>query len=141
MSQLTPHANPIRLVIAVANPDMRAGLKELLELDPLIRVAGGASNGFEALKLCDELAPDLVLLDVIMPVCDGVIGTRLIKGSCPTIKVLLIIEMGNEPKNKYALQSGADGYLQLPVEGPKLRTVIKEMITGVAHLDGETFIP
>jgi DNA-binding NarL/FixJ family response regulator len=140
MNQHTPQIRMIRVVIAANDPGIRAGLYTLLESILKIQVAGCASTGFEALHLCDRLAPDLVLMSLFMPVCDGVIGTRLIKSSCPKVKVLLIAWMEEAQNLNYALLSHADGYIFKPVGADKLGTAIYNTIHGIPQFDDEVFI-
>jgi DNA-binding NarL/FixJ family response regulator len=120
---------------------MREGLKELIEFDSGFEVIGCASHGIEALKLCDLLKPDLALISMDMPICDGFIGTRLIKSSQPAIKVLLINWKGDDTLHNYMFLSGADGYLFISVEIPKLRAVMKAVTAGIKFCDEEVLIP
>ena len=72
----------IKVVLVDDQPILREGIKKLLEQDKEIRVVGCAGNGRAALKLCQQFLPHVVLMDVEMPICDGVEGTRLIKARC-----------------------------------------------------------
>lgn len=103
----------ISLRILVVDDDalIRDSLKILLELEEDFTVAGLASNGQEALDKCRELQPDLVLMDIRMPVMDGVLGTRRIKEQFRHIKVVLLTTFKDEEYIKEAMQSGAEGYI------------------------------
>ncbi len=69
---------------------MREGLKLLVNSQPDMETVGEASNGREALRLAQELAPDLVLMDVTMPVMNGLKATKALKAACPRVKVLAL---------------------------------------------------
>lgn len=80
----------IRVLVADDQPVIRDGLKFILEQDSEISVVGCASNGIEAFELCGSLNPDLVMMDIVMPVCDGVEGTRMIKEKYGSIKIIIL---------------------------------------------------
>ncbi|BCB05215.1 response regulator [Bacillus sp. KH172YL63] len=90
---------------------MRDGLATILDLRSEIDVVGVASNGKEALEKAEELQPDLVLMDIRMPVADGVEGTRLITSAYPDIKVLMLTTFNDSELIFKALEEGASGYL------------------------------
>ncbi|MCL6591611.1 MAG: response regulator [Firmicutes bacterium] len=127
MNQPIPPTPAIRIVIVGGSPET-AGLCELLEFNPLIKVIGSADHAIAALKLCDNLKPDLVVMTLMSPVCDGVIGTRLLKSCIPEIKVMLIVRMEEREMLNYAHLARADGCLLLPVSFEKIFTAIKNII-------------
>lgn len=90
---------------------IREGLKILLELEADFQVVGTASNGQEALEMCRREKPDLVLMDIRMPVMDGVLGTKLIKSQFKDIKVVILTTFKDDEYIKEALKSGAEGYI------------------------------
>jgi DNA-binding NarL/FixJ family response regulator len=83
----------------------------LLELEEDFEVIGAAVNGQEAFALCQKEHPDLVLMDIRMPVMDGVLGTKLIKEHYPAIKVVLLTTFKDDEYIKEALRNGAEGYI------------------------------
>jgi YesN/AraC family two-component response regulator len=99
----------IKLVIADDNPHALHGLRAILTSQPGVEVAGEASRGDEAISLVETLQPDVALLDVRMPVTDGVNATRIIKKRWPQVKVVLI-SMYTEYQAE-ALSTGADAFL------------------------------
>jgi DNA-binding NarL/FixJ family response regulator len=101
----------INLLLVDDQDLIRRGLKALLTTDPALNVVGEAANGQEALALVADLYPDLVLMDVRMPVMDGVAGTRLICQQFPQIKVLMLTTFDDQDYVTQSLQSGASGYL------------------------------
>ena len=99
----------IRIIIADNRASNRRGLKALLTFEPRIEVIGEANDGQEAVQLTAEKLPDLVLMDVHMPVMDGVQATKKIKSSWPDIKIVLY---SIHPDYEHeADQSGADYFL------------------------------
>ncbi|MCB8815414.1 response regulator transcription factor [Desulfosporosinus shakirovi] len=90
---------------------IREGLKILLEIEEDFLVVGTASNGQEALEMCRKEKPDLVLMDIRMPVMDGVLGTKLIKSHFQDIKVVILTTFKDDEYIKEALKSGAEGYI------------------------------
>lgn len=90
---------------------IRDSLKLLLEMEADFTVAGTAANGQLALELCRELQPDLVLMDIRMPVMDGVVGTKKIREQFPDIKVVILTTFQDDEYITEALKGGAWGYI------------------------------
>ncbi|WP_088226785.1 response regulator transcription factor [Desulfosporosinus sp. FKB] len=90
---------------------IREGLKILLEIEDDFQVVGTASNGQEALEMCRWEKPELVLMDIRMPVMDGVLGTKLIKSQLREIKIVILTTFKDDEYIKEALKSGAEGYI------------------------------
>lgn len=90
---------------------IREGLKILLEIEDDFQVVGTASNGQEALEMCRKEKPELVLMDIRMPVMDGVLGTKLIKSQLREIKIVILTTFKDDEYIKEALKSGAEGYI------------------------------
>lgn len=90
---------------------IREGLKILLELEDDIEVTGTASNGLEALEKCKVCKPDIVLMDIRMPMLDGVLGTKLIKEYCTDIEVVILTTFKDDEYIKEAMKNGASGYV------------------------------
>ncbi len=101
---------PRRVLIADDHPLMVDGLRSLLEAHGYV-VAGSADNGQEALAEALRLSPDLVLMDICMPVCSGLEATRLIKARRPQIKILILTASAEDQDLFEAIKSGACGYL------------------------------
>jgi DNA-binding NarL/FixJ family response regulator len=131
----------IKVVIVDDVPEMQETLKNLIEIDLEIKVIGFAGNGIEVLKVCDELGPDVVLMDLAMPVCNGVIGTQLIKNAFPEIKILILTGSNSDEGLLNALQSGADGYLLKETSSEALISAIKKTFTGESTIGPEVLIP
>lgn len=103
--------NKIRIGIADDERLIRESLKIILSSDPEIEVAGLCENGEAALELCKSSIIDVMLMDIRMPVCDGVLGTKLIKNSFPDTKVLILTTFKDDEYIYDALKFGASGYL------------------------------
>lgn len=127
----------IRILIAEDERLLRESLKCIIETDAEIKVAGCAKDGAEAFRLSKELAPDVVLMDVRMPECDGVEGTRLIKRFDGNIKVVMLTTFGDEESISKAVESGADGYVLKDVTPEELKNVIKNAAHGFLVFSGK----
>ena len=112
------------------------GLSSLLTLHG-IEVAGTACNGLEAVEKTLELRPDIVLMDVRMPVCDGVTATRLIKAQLPQCKIVMLTTSDQEPDLLESICSGACGYLLKTLEAEPFLTYLKGVERGEAAISRE----
>ena len=90
---------------------IRDGLKTLLELESDFTVCGTASNGQEAVEICKIEHPELVLMDIRMPVMDGVLSTKQIKHHCPETKVVILTTFKDDDYVREAIANGAEGYI------------------------------
>jgi DNA-binding NarL/FixJ family response regulator len=99
--------------ILVSDDDalIREGLRILLAMEHDMEVVGTAKNGQEALELCGELEPDIVLMDIRMPEADGIKGTKMIKERYPDIRVVMLTTFVDEEYIAEALKNGAEGYI------------------------------
>jgi len=114
---------------------LREGLRALLEKDPELTVAGEAGNGAEAVRLAAELQPDLVIMDLTMPVMSGIDATREIIVKHPQIKVLALSMENDRTFVVEVLKSGATGYLLKD-------TAFTELLEAVKTVGrGETYLP
>lgn len=85
-----------------------------------IDVVGTANNGHEALRFCQQFQVDVILMDIRMPLCDGVIGTRLIKAAFPKINIIMLTTFDDENYIAQALKNGASAYLLKTVKPEKI---------------------
>lgn len=101
------------LKVMVVDDDalIRDSLSLILDMEEDFQVTGTAANGQEALELCRQIQPDLVLMDVRMPVMDGVLGTRRIREQFPQMKVVILTTFKDEEYITEALKHGASGYI------------------------------
>ncbi|MBE7681585.1 response regulator [Paenibacillus sp. P13VS] len=122
---------PIRLILTDDDSFIRESLKVLLGLDPGIIVTGTATNGREALELLESgTAADVVLMDIRMPDCNGVEGTRIIKSRFPDMRVLMLTTFDDDEYIIQALQNGASGYLLKNVTPDRIIQGIKTVHNG-----------
>lgn len=102
---------PIRVLIADDHPIVRKGIRALLATEPDIEVIGEAGDGAEALALAQRLCPDLVLMDLVMPILDGIEATRQILVKQPGARILILTSFAGDDKVFPAIKAGALGYL------------------------------
>jgi NarL family two-component system response regulator LiaR len=125
---------PIRVLLADDHTVVRQGLRMFLDLDPELEVVGEAANGAEAVQLARELKPDVVLMDLLMPVLDGVAATGAIRSELPATQVLALTSVLEDAKVVSAVRAGAIGYLLKNTESDELVRAIKGAATGQAQL-------
>ncbi len=101
----------IRVYITDDHPIVRRGIKQLLETEAGLEVVGEATNGREAVADMDKLKPDIVLMDLVMPVMDGIEAIRQIKAGHPSIQILVLTSFATDDKVFPAIKAGALGYL------------------------------
>ena len=102
---------PYRILIADDHPLARAAIRSLLEADTAFELVGEAANGKDAFQLCGELHPDLLLLDINMPVWDGIEATRQVKQYYPRVRIVILTVSDDAADLFTAIQFGAQGYL------------------------------
>lgn len=121
----------IKVMVVDDQPIVRDGLKLLLSLSDEIDVLCTASNGEEAVKLCEWHEPDIILMDIRMPGMDGVKATKIIKERYPKVKVIVLTTFNDDSFIFEALKNGASSYLLKDVESEELINIIK-----IIHLGG-----
>ncbi|MFF0063934.1 response regulator [Streptomyces sp. NPDC005279] len=127
-------AHVARVVVADDQSVVREGIVMLLGLLPGIEVIGSAKDGEEAVALVAELAPDVVLMDLRMPRCDGVEATRRIRGAHPGTQVVVLTTYADDDSLFPALRAGARGYLTKDADGDEIVRAIQEVVAGRAGL-------
>ena len=127
----------LRVLIADDHAVMREGLRLFLELDPAIEVVGDAQNGAEALKLTAELRPQVVLMDLLMPVMDGVAATEEIRRLYPDTEVVALTSALDDAYVTSAIRAGAIGYLVKNAHGEEVVQAVKSAAAGQVHLSPE----
>jgi DNA-binding NarL/FixJ family response regulator len=116
---------------------VRQGLKMFLSLDPEFSVVGEASDGAEAVRLARELHPDVVLMDLLMPVMDGVAAVQAIRKEMPDIEILALTSVLEDASVVGAIRAGAIGYLLKNTEADELRRAIRAAAAGQVQLSPE----
>ncbi len=125
----------IRLLICDDQDVVREGLKAILGTEASLRVVGTAADGAEALELIPSLKPDLVLMDLKMPLMNGVQATRHICQQFPGIKVLVLTTYEADEWVFDAIRSGASGYLLKDTQREGLIAAIKDTVAGKTPVD------
>lgn len=125
---------PIRILLADDHSVVRQGLKMFLGLDADFEVVGEAENGEEAVKLAHELKPDVVLMDMLMPVMDGIAATARIRTELPDTEVIALTSVLEDNAVIGAVKAGAIGYLLKDTQADELRRAIKAAAAGQVQL-------
>lgn len=124
----------IRVLIADDHHVVRRGLVFFLKTQKDIEIAGEAKNGQEAVELARALKPDIVLMDLVMPLMDGIEATRLIKKEFPDMKVMMLTSFSDQEHVIPALEAGASGYQLKDIEPDELVLAIKNLMRGEHQL-------
>jgi two-component system, NarL family, response regulator LiaR len=125
----------IKLLICDDQYVVREGLKAIFESDTSLQVVGTAADGAEALELIPQLQPDLVLMDLKMPVMNGVQATRHIRQKYPDVKILVLTTYDADEWVFDAIRSGAAGYLLKDTQREALIAAIKDTLAGKTPVD------
>ncbi|MEV8569253.1 response regulator transcription factor [Streptomyces sp. NPDC051322] len=123
-----------RVVVADDQSVVREGIVMLLGLLPGIEVVGAARDGLEAVALVAEHAPDVVLMDLRMPRCDGVEATRRIRAEHPSTQVVVLTTFSDDDSLFAALRAGARGYLTKDAGGDEIVRAVENVMAGQAGL-------
>ena len=124
----------IRIVLADDHTVVRQGIRSLLQQDASIDVVGEAENGQDAVLVAKKTLPDVVLLDISMPILNGVQATRQIRKFNPKIKILILSMYNDEEYVREVFHAGAAGYILKQTTGSDLIRAIKEVNRGNAYL-------
>ena len=108
---MTPHVSPLRLLLADDHRLFRQGVRHVCESAGDIQVVAEAENGAEAVRLARERQPDVALMDIQMPLLDGVEATRQITETCPQTRVIVLTMFRDDRYVFEAVKAGAQGYL------------------------------
>jgi DNA-binding NarL/FixJ family response regulator len=125
----------IRLLIADDHAVVRTGLAQLVETFEGVELVGSAANGEEAVALALEREPDVVLMDLEMPVLDGIEATKRIKAVRPDLAVVILTSFSDRERILQALDAGAAGYLLKDAEPHELVRAVEAAARGEAPLD------
>jgi NarL family two-component system response regulator LiaR len=129
---------PIRVMLVDDHAVVRSGLSAfLLAYDDELELVGEASSGERAIQLCQQLQPDVVLMDLVMPGMDGATATSLIREKCPQIQVIVLTSFKEQELVEGALKAGAIGYLLKDVSADELANAIRSAAAGKPALSPE----
>ena len=126
---------PVRVLIADDQRVVRDGLSLLLSLLPGVEVVGAAADGEDAVRQALDLVPDIVLMDLHMPVTDGVEATRQLRQMRPEIRVVVLTSFSDDDSVRSALRAGARGFLTKDAGADDIARAISLVRSGQAQLD------
>ena len=130
----------IRILLVDDQTIFRQGLAALLDLEDDFEIVGQAEDGRAAIQLTEQLKPDVVLMDVQMPICNGVEATRTINQHFPLIKILVLTTFDDDEYIWASLQAGALGYLLKRTPAEQMASSIRSVYRGYSQL-GPTIAP
>lgn len=122
--------NPITLVLADDHEVVRAGLKRLLSVDKGVKILDDAVNGRDAIELVKSYKPDVVILDILMPVKNGIDACKEIRKDYPDTRVIILTAYEDSYHLEQALSAGADAYLAKDIGAKELSDSIRTVIAG-----------
>ncbi len=128
---------PIRVMLVDDHMMVRRGLATFLSVFDDLQLAGEAESGLAAIRLCAEVLPDVILMDMVMPEMDGASATRAIRQQFPQVQVIALTSFKEGEMIKNALEAGAIGYLLKDVSADDLVRAIRAAYTGRATLSPE----
>ena len=131
----TPHT--IRVLLVDDHNVVRSGLATFLRAYDDLELVGEAKNGLEAVRLCRQVKPDVVLMDLMMPEMDGIAATRAILAECPDIKIIAMTSFEDEQLVHGVLAAGAISYLLKNVASEELSKAIRDAVSGRSTLSPE----
>ncbi|MDD1514016.1 response regulator [Priestia megaterium] len=124
----------IKILIADDHHVVRKGLAFFLQTQPDLEIVGEASNGEEALKLATSLEPHIVLMDLSMPILDGIEATKELKKQAPHIQVMILTSFSDQDHVIPALEAGASGYQLKESDPDELVAAIRKLMNGENQL-------
>lgn len=128
---------PIRVMLVDDHTMVRRGLATFLKIFDDLQLAGEAESGEAAIQLCAEILPDVILMDMVLPMMDGATATRLIRQKFPLVQVIALTSFKEGELIKNALEAGAIGYLLKDVSADELVQAIRSAHAGRATLSPE----
>lgn len=130
-------SGPIKVLLVDDHAVVRSGLGAVLSAYDDMTLVGEAGNGEEAVRLCEKRQPDVILMDLLMPVMDGVAATAAIKSKWPEINIIALTSFKEKEMVEGALKAGAMSYLLKNVSAQELVTAIRGAISGQSRLSPE----
>ena len=125
----------IRILIADDHATMREGLRLLMNSQPDLEVVGEAADGRDAIRLAQQLMPDVLLMDISMPGMNGLDATKTVKDQCPSVRVLTLTRHTDDGFLKQLLAAGASGYALKLSSGDDLIRAIRTVSAGGTYID------
>jgi len=128
------HMRKVRVLLADDHSLFREGLTNILNAQPDFEVIGEAEDGLEVIVKAQELAPDLILMDITMPGCDGLEATQKIKTVLPDLTIVVLTVRDENEKLFDAIKYGAQGYILKSVRSPQLVAMLRGAVRGEAAI-------
>jgi DNA-binding NarL/FixJ family response regulator len=125
----------IRILLVDDHAMVRRGMRDFLALHDDLEVVGEAADGLAALQATADLAPDVVIMDLLMPEMDGIAATAEIKSRYPAVEVIALTSFIDEDRVTAAIEAGASGFLLKDAEADDLANAIRAAVAGEVHLD------
>ncbi len=135
--QVAESSEKIRVLLVDDHHVVRQGLVMFLGLDPELQVVGEAADGAQAVQLADQVNPDVILMDILMPVMDGLTAIQKIKQAHPEIEIIALTSVLEDDKVYKAVHAGAMGYLLKDTRADELAKAIKAASRGEVQLHPE----
>ena len=130
----------VRIVVTDDHSVVRQGLRMFLELDRELEIVGEAANGAEAVELAKSLEPDVVLMDLLMPVMDGISAITEIRAQAPGVEIMALTSVLEDASVVGAIRAGAIGYLLKDTNAEELRLAVKAAAAGQVQLAPEAAV-
>jgi DNA-binding NarL/FixJ family response regulator len=127
----------IRVILADDHTVFRQGLKSLLSLEEDIKVVSEAANGKEAIDYAKQMHPDIIIMDINMPILNGLEATKKIKEELPKTKIIILTSQGDDKSIFNLIEAGAEGYLLKDVAAENLVSAIRDVQQGKSILHPE----
>lgn len=132
---MTESEKPIKILLVEDHLLTRIGLKAVIERTSDLKVIGEAEDGEQAVKVVDEIMPDVILMDVGMPILDGIEASKKIREKHPEMAIVMLTSHDNERDIFASLAAGAGGYCLKDVEPERLYSAIRSVFAGDIWLD------
>lgn len=127
----------LRILLVDDHSLFRKGIAALLSSQPHLQVVGEAANGSEAIERARELVPDVILMDLTMPKCNGLEATRAIKQESPHVHIIMLTVSDDDHDLFTAIKNGAEGYLLKTLEPQELYEMLNKLRYGEAPISGK----
>ncbi|CAH1215889.1 MULTISPECIES: response regulator [Paenibacillus] len=134
MDNTASHKRNVHIVIADDHQLFREGVKRIINMEDDMEVIGECGDGIQVIELCNQITPDIVLMDINMPLENGVIATERLKLIFPDIKVIILSIHDDESYVFETLRKGASGYLLKDMEAESLINAIRSVVAGHAYI-------
>lgn len=134
MDNMASHKRGVKLIIADDHQLFREGVKRIINMEEDMEVIGECGDGIQVIELCNQMTPDVVLMDINMPVENGVVATERLKQIFPDIKVIILSIHDDESYVFETLRKGASGYLLKDMEAESLINAIRSVVAGHAFI-------